>query len=123
MKIPWYILLMHKFNHRYPRIVSRRYPDTDLEPETITPGSVVAGSKVVMFDKNNTQKLLGHKAYVEWSTSGEVCITITGFSVKGAKGLYDRMQEIDVEEITELCKECGLPLNICVCEDVKKMLE
>lgn len=79
--------------------------DYERGPPTIGPTdlplSMILGKKIVLLDETNLNKLRAYKAYAEWNKHGELVITLTGFSVKGVKELYDSLEEMTIEEIDE----------------------
>jgi hypothetical protein len=58
------------------------------------------GKRIVFLNQLNLDKLMGYKAYVEYKPfSGEVIITLTGFSMDGARHLVESLIPIKKSEV------------------------
>jgi len=58
--------------------------------------------KIILLSKKNLETLRAYKAIVELqckSNKGQLVITITGLSNKGAKNLFDELNELPPKEI------------------------
>lgn len=85
------------FTHHYrPKTPPRPFPDGLLDDIL----NYREGERIIFFNQLNVEKLIGYKAYVEYKPfAGEVVITLTGFSMDGARHLVESLIPIKKNEV------------------------